>query len=348
MKLILDFKFSSFLILNVFALFLFSGSVSVNAQAGAVGMDPTRIEVVIPAGTEKTVGTTIDYSREIPNVELSPARLIARIEDWTIMPDGDVKFAPVNTLDRSAASWITASTSEFTLAPETSKTIRYTVSVPKGTPPGDYHFAVYVESRDAPPPPKEGTKQIIISFRRYLLVYVLVPNLTFEGELLGLDTKIDDGRLTAFPKLNNLGNSRLRPQHKFEIVDAANKSVFASDMSEARVLLGNHSWQMAYPIDADLPAGKYTLKYTVDFGDKKALQVGKTTFELTGEDVAARQKYDEQVTAQNKAEESAPPISITPEQGAKPNTAQPKAVEDDKTKQDVGGLTKPENKKPLR
>ncbi len=302
MKNFFNVNFFALAILTIFVSALFSNPVSVNAQAGAIGLDPTRIEVVVPAGQEKTVGATVGYSREIAGVELPPARLVVRMEDWTITPEGGVKFAPINTLERSAASWVTASTSELTLTAETQKVIRYTISVPKNTPPGDYYFAVYVESRDAPPPPKEGEKRIMISFRNYLMVYVLVPGLTFEGELLGLATKVVDGTPVVSATLGNKGNSRLRPQHAFEIRDANDKVVFDSQPSEARVVLGGHKWQMPYIIDANLPIGKYKVTYKVDFGDKKSIQVGKTSFEITEADIAARKVLQNQIAAEQNNE----------------------------------------------
>lgn len=331
------------LLLNIFAPALFCCPISVNAQAGAIGLDPTRIEVVIPAGTEKTVGATVGYSREIAGVELPPARLISRMEDWTITPDGDVKFAPVNTLERSAASWVTASTSELTLAPETQKVIRFTVSVPKNTAPGDYYFAAYVESRDAPPPPKEGEKRITISFRNYLMVYVLVPGLTFEGELRGLATKVINGIPVVSPTLGNKGNSRLRPKHSFEIRDSADRVVFDSQPSEARVLLGGHSWQMPYIVDAKLPIGLYKVAYKVDFGDKKAVQIGRTTFEITEADIAARKGLENQVTAERPP--PPPPQNIEPEKAGAASAA--KEVKENKTEPNMpqapktGGDAKP-------
>lgn len=304
----------------------------IKAQIGGIGLDPTRMEVVIPAGTEKTVGAVVDYRTDEPGRSTGLARLIARLEDWTVSPEGDVKIAMPGTLERSAFKWVTMSTTELTLAPDTQKTLRFTISVPKGTPPGDYLFAAYVENRDAPPPPKENHKQVVISFRHYLLVYVMVPDLTVKGELEGLDIKVENGRPVAMPVLSNSGNSRLRPSHSFEISDADGKKVFASDPSEARVVLGGHKWQIPYRIDADLGAGKYTLQYTVDFGDKKAIQVGKTTFEITEADVAARRKFDEQRLAELvKEEEKKPaedkPVSVDGEKKAEPS-AQDKIAAD--------------------
>lgn len=289
---------TKFLSLVCFAIAVLGISSAANAQNAAIGIDPTRIQVIIPAGSEKTVGTTVSYSREAPDVEIPLARLVTRLEDWTISETGNVKFAPASSLERSAASWVTASSSEFTLSPDTQRTIRFTISVPKGTPPGDYYFAAYVESRDAPPPPKEGEKRIVISFRHYLMVYVMVPGLTQEGELQSLETKVENGRPVVIPKLANKGNSHIRPIQTIEILNADDKVVFASDPSEARVLLGGHFWQIPYTLTTDLPPGKYSLKYQVDFLDKKTLQVGKTTFEITDADVAARKKIDNQTIAE--------------------------------------------------
>ncbi len=275
---------------------------------GGISLNPSRLEVVIPAGTEKTVGVAVDYSRDAPG-ELPIMRLAARLEDWALNEKGEIKTAPINTLERSAASWITYSPSEFTIAPEARQILRFTVSVPKDTPPGDYYLACYVENRLAPPPPTQGSKaQLTIRFRFYTLIYVMVPGLSRDGELLGLDTKITDGYPVVSPKLGNKGNSRIRPMQSVEIRDAGDKVVFSAPMFEALVVLGGHSWQMPILVDAPLPAGKYKLAYTVDFGDRKALQRGTSDFEVTEFDVAARlKKSDPTVAKQN-----APPVKTEP------------------------------------
>lgn len=265
-----------------------------NSQAeaqGGISIGPPRIEAVIPAGTEKTVGYAVDYTRDFPEAELSVARLVARMEDWSLENNGDIKFAPVNTLPRSAASWVTFSPSEFNMAPDSRQIMRFTISVPKGTPPGDYYFASYVESRTPPPPPKQGERQISISFRYYTIFYVMVPDLTTEGELTGLDAQVVNGFPVISPQMENRGNSRLRPKHTIEIKDEKDKSLFISEKDETTVLLGGRSLKKGYVLESELPAGKYKVIYTIDFGDKKALQVGKTGFEISQDDVIARQKF---------------------------------------------------------
>ena len=263
----------------------------VQAQVdGGISISPPRMEIIIPAGTEKTVGMIVDYTRDFPEAKLPIARLVARLEDWSVAPNGELMLRPVGTLPRTAAGWVTYTPPEFTLAADTRQIIRFTFSVPKDTPPGDYYLACYIQGRDAPPPPKEGGRQITVSFRYYTLIYVKVPGLTDDAALLALEAKVVNGYPVVIPQMENKGNSRVRPKHAVEIRNADGKVVFTSPMAETMVVLGGHSWQKPFPINAELPAGKYKLSYTVDFGDKKELQVGNTEFVVTETDIAARQK----------------------------------------------------------
>ena len=305
----------SFIIIFVCTFF----SVKINAQEnGGISLLPNRIEVVIPAGTEKTVGVAVDYTRDAPG-KMPLLRLAARLEDWALDEKGEVRTAPVNTLPRSAASWITYTPSEFTIAPETRQILRFTITVPKDAAPGDYYLACYVENRLAPPPPTQGKAQLTINFRFYTMIYVMVPGLSRDGELQGLETAMVNGFPIVSPKLANKGNSRIRPMQSVEIRDAADKVVFSSPMSEALVVLGGHSWQMPIPIDAALPAGKYKLAYTVDFGERKPLQRGTSAFEVTEFDVAARLKQTEPTfTKQN-----APTVADGKTEPAKTDSKQP-------------------------
>ena len=98
----------------------------------------------------------VDYTRDFPEAKLPIARLVARLEDWSVAPNGELMLRPVGTLPRTAAGWVTYTPPEFTLAADTRQIIRFTFSVPKDTPPGDYYLACYIQGRDAPPPPKKA------------------------------------------------------------------------------------------------------------------------------------------------------------------------------------------------
>jgi hypothetical protein len=319
-------------IVFAFITFFFMDVPQVKAQAadGGLKISPSKMDIVLPAGSEKTVGLIVDYDKDSPQAQLPNARLIVRLDDWKISPSGEFSFVAAKTTPRSAASWITYGPSEFTLAPGARQVVRFTVSVPKDTQPGDYYLACYVEERTPPPPPGEGQRQLNIKYRFYSLIYVRVPGLTAEGVLQGLETSVQNGLPVIMPKLANMGNSRLRPKHSVEIRDSSDKVVFSTPMTETLVVLGNQSWQMPIPVDAELPIGSYKLAYSVDFGDKKAVQVGKTEFVITNADVAQRRKSNDPNSAQsdasNKKEKQETPANAQKEeitQKSSPNSTSP-------------------------
>lgn len=328
------FQFSSIKFIAIFSIVFFVSVSTATAQAddgGGISVSPSRLEVIIVAGTERTVGIAVDYTRDIPDTELPTARLIARLEDWSLNEDGSIRFAPINTLERTASPWVTFGPAEFSLAAEKRQILRYTISVPKDTKPGDYLFACYIENRIPPPPPRQGEKRIVLNFRYYTMFYVMVPNLTREGELQALETTVVNGEPVVSPTLGNKGNSRLRPKHSVEIRDATDKILFSSPMSDAMVVLGGHRWKMPFTITIKLPTGKYTLAYTVDFGDKSALQRGKSSFEISEADVIARQKLSEKIAAKTETDDT--PVSPPKESAvaAKPSDSPPIAVKDKET-----------------
>ena len=322
-------KNSTFFFLCAVAIGLQLTATQAIAQVdGGVSISPPKMELTIPAGGEKTVGIVVDYTRDFAEAKLPIARLVARLEDWTVMPDGEVKFLPSGSLARSAAKWITYNPPEFTLSADTRQIIRFTISVPKDTPPGDYYFACYIESRTPPPPPKHGERQIYIGFRYYSIVYVMVPGLTTDASLKALEAKVVNGFPVVIPQMENKGNSHARPKHAIEIRGADGKIMFSSAMSDALVVLGNQSWQKPFPIDVELPAGKYKLAYTVDFQDKKALQIGNTEFVITEADVAERRKPTQKsVVAQEKPTPDAPHPAETKSATVTPNLPTPDRTE---------------------
>jgi hypothetical protein len=314
------FNKKTIIILNLLIIFLIFGVSQTFAQKGGITISPPRMEVVVPAGTEKTVAINIDYNSDDPMEKLPIARIVARLEDWTLQPDGEIKFAPVGTLERSAKPFVTYSPAEFALDDKNGRQpVRLTFNVPKETPPGDYLLACYFEGRDNPPPPKKGEAQLYVRFRYYSLIYVMVPGLSREGELAGLKMNVENGLPIITPKMENKGNSRIRPKHSVEIRDTKDNVVFASPMSDANVILGGKSWEKSYPIDAALPSGDYTLSYTADFGDYTALRKAKVNFKITDNDVALRQ-------TKSKKDSNLPVVGEKREVKSMPETTVPKAT----------------------
>ena len=87
----------------VFAVVVLTTIETTNAQIdGGLTVGPPKMEIVIPAGGEKTVGMAVTYTRDFPTAKLPLARLVARLEDWTIKGNGEISFAPIGTMPRSS------------------------------------------------------------------------------------------------------------------------------------------------------------------------------------------------------------------------------------------------------
>ncbi len=311
------FNKKALIILNLLVILTAFGVRQIIAQKGGISISPPRMEIIVPAGTEKTVAINVDYTTNDPLEKLPVARIIARLEDWTLKDDGELKFAPVGTLERSAKPFVTYSPAEFALDGAGQQVVRLTFNVPQETPPGDYLLACYFEGRDNPPPPKQGEAQLYVRFRYYSLIYVMVPGLTHDGELTSLNVAVKNGLPVITPKMENKGNSRIRPKHSVEIRDVKDKLVFSSPMSDANVILGGKSWEKPYPIDADLPSGDYTLSYTADFGDFTALRKAKLNFKISDSDVALRQTKSKSTTGAPAVVSEKREVEATPKVAAK-------------------------------
>src|SRR5689334_19464576 len=99
------------------------------AEARAAGfmVSPGRVELPVRPGAERTFPVVVDYSKDETEGQLPNLRVAVRAEDWTLDPDGGLRTAPAGTLPRSAADWLTLSTTEFAIAAGTKHVVRVTV-----------------------------------------------------------------------------------------------------------------------------------------------------------------------------------------------------------------------------
>lgn len=268
-------------------LFVFATASASSVKAQGFGVSPGRIELEVKPGAERTTVLTVDYGKEEQIKDQPNIRVIARAEDWGLKPDGELLTAPAGTQPRSATNWLIFSPAEFTIAPGTKQTIRLTISVPAGTKPGDYYTAVYLEDRNPPPPPQANNPQINIRYRFYSLIYVMVPELTRRGEITNLVASAEEGKTVVNATLKNTGNSHIRGIHSVEIKNEADQTVAEIPRKEATVLLGDSEMTLQLALDKRLPAGKYKVVYSIDFGKTQSVLVGKTMLEITGSENAA-------------------------------------------------------------
>lgn len=235
------------------------------AQSGGMALAPARFELEMMPGTEKTVVVSLDYKAD-PNVA-KPVRIVASLNDWTITREGFVEFFPANSRPNSASPWIIYTPGEAAVAPGTPHAIRVTVSVPANAAPGDHLAALIIEQRPENLKLAENTRQMIVRYRLASVFYIKVGKLTRKGEFGDLIAATTEEGLAITSILKNSGNSVVRPTASMSVFDADGKAVAEIPESETLPILANAEMAQTTKLAKTLAAGKYTVKYRVDFQD---------------------------------------------------------------------------------
>ncbi|MEK6321335.1 MAG: hypothetical protein AABN33_06585 [Acidobacteriota bacterium] len=238
-----------------------------------IAISPSRIELPMMPGTEKTVVVNLIYTADVGNGQ--PTRVIAYLGDWGISQKGKVIFYPAGSQPESACSWLVYSPTEVTVQSGRVHPIRVTVSVPKDAAPGDHLAALFVEPRPETIKLEENRKQLQVKFRLAAVFYIMVPNLTKKGSLASLKSEAGETGIVVTPRLENSGNSHIRPTYSIKVLDHQGKTVVETADTEALPVLAKSEMEMPVTIEKKLPAGNYSVRYRVRFDDGGAITEGQ-------------------------------------------------------------------------
>ncbi|HWP42622.1 MAG TPA: hypothetical protein VNO14_05265 [Blastocatellia bacterium] len=229
-----------------------------------ITITPSRLELVMLPGTEKTVVVNLIYSSVTGKAE--PTRVIAYLGDWNISREGKIRFYPPGTLPNSACAWMFYSPVEELIMPGRTHSIRVTISVPKDAAPGDHLAALFVEPRVDNLKTIQNQKQVRMKFRLAAIFYVMVPELTRKGSLEGLRAEAGPGGVTVIPRLKNEGNSHIRPVSSVKLIDSAGVVVAEVTGIESLPVLAGSEIEAPIQVERSFPEGDYLLRYRVDLG----------------------------------------------------------------------------------
>ncbi|HET9532136.1 MAG TPA: hypothetical protein VFQ92_17380 [Blastocatellia bacterium] len=238
-----------------------------------IGIAPTRFELPMMPGTEKTVVVNVIYNSV--SGEAEPCRLVAYLGDWSILKNGDTEFYRAGSQPGSASPWLIYSPGEVTAIPGKVHPIRVTISVPKDATPGDHLAALFVESRPDNIKLDKNRRQVVLRFRMTALFYIMVPQLTRKGSLENLTAGQNENGIVVTPTLKNSGNSHLRPVHSIRIIDSAGAVVADLPPRESLPVLGDSEMSPPLLIEKSLPPGSYSVRYRVDFKDGTPITEGQ-------------------------------------------------------------------------
>lgn len=255
------------------------------AQSGSMSLAPARFELEMRPGTETTVVVDLDYKSA--GEAAKPARIVASLNDWTMTRDGRVEFFPANTRPDSASSWLIYSPGEAAVMPGTMHQIRVTVAVPANARPGDHLASLIIEQRPETLKFAQNARQMVVKYRMASLFYIKVAGLTREGSFEDLYAESLPEGIVVTPVLRNAGNSMVRPTASVQVIDADGKVAAALPESETLPILAGGEIARPILIESALAAGKYSVKYRVDFQDGRPAVEGLTDVVVSAPQIAA-------------------------------------------------------------
>lgn len=256
-----------------FLILLLSTVFAVSAQSsGSMALAPARFELEMPPGTETTVVVNLDYKSASESAK--PTRIVASLNDWTMTRDGRVEFFPANTQANSASSWLIYTPGEASVTPGTIHQIRVTIAVPANARPGDHLAALVVEQRPDSIKYEQTVRQMVVRYRMASVFYIKVPGLTKRGNFENLFAESAQNGIIVTPILKNEGNSMIRPTAALSVLNVNGTLVAELPDTEILPILAGTETAKPFLIEKVLAAGKYTVKYLVDFQDGRPATEG--------------------------------------------------------------------------
>lgn len=275
----------SILLLSILPLLAVAQAQTASSQAPQrmpelddIAISPSRVELPMMPGTEKTIVINLIYSSDTGKGQST--RVVAYLGDWGITKEGKVDFYPAGSRSNSASPWLVYSPTEVTVEPGKAHPIRVTISVPKDATPGDHLAALFVEPRPDNIKLEQNRKQVRMKFRLAAVFYIMVPNLTQKASLENLKVEAIGRGVIVTPRLKNEGNSHVRPVYSIKLLDQTGNTIAEVPETEALPVLAGSEMEMPLLIEKVLPAGNHSVRYRVRFSEAGAVTEGRAELEV--------------------------------------------------------------------
>jgi Bacterial protein of unknown function (DUF916) len=257
-------------------------AASAPVGAGAVSVRPEHPSAANPSyfTLSTAAGTTVHDAIVIANPSTSAVSLIiSPVDGLTGQTSGSV-FANRQDKVYKAGAWVTPELATLDLAPGTSRTVGFSVSVPAGTPAGDHLAGIAVENTQ-PVTSSNGfaIKQIL---RNVIGVLVIVPgSAIFTPHLasLGIQQLGTTGIGAVNVGLSNAGTRLAKPKLTVALVDTDNATAYHRTLTrELDTLLPGDLITYPFAWPDRLQKGRYQITATLAGGGSSVTMT--RTFQL--------------------------------------------------------------------
>lgn len=231
--------------------------------------DGSRFEAEVGAGE------TVDLTAVMTNFGASPIELRVYTADVVPAINGGLRLAERGTEPTGTSLWMSFSEEEFTLQPQESIERPITITVPEGTPAGQYVNAVALETVNPINPSASSSFEQF--FRKVVSVYITVPgDLAANFELGTPEVLVAQGRSGIQIPLSNTGNVRIDLVGAVLIKSPEGNVVYEGTVQLGPVYNGQQTMiQIAF--GSVPPPGDYLLTYSLT---DNASEVNVSTSEM--------------------------------------------------------------------
>lgn len=210
-------------------------------------------------------------SLEIRNNGESPLKMLVYPGDAWTTPDGGLGGPLLGESSKSTGLWVKSEISEVEIQGRETKEIPFRISVPEGTPAGDYMALLFVQEAgkadEAPEAQgadeKKAAFAVTLQTRFAIVLWVRVPGALNPGLALEPPVKaVQDGRLTLSYNLRNDGNVFLKPSTSWVLLAPDGTEVASAPRLEGASLVpgGTMAIPVQLPTDQALVRGSYRLQ----------------------------------------------------------------------------------------
>ena len=174
-----------------------------------------------------------------PGFDLDGVRVNVKHNDWLLTLQGDPQFLSPGSHPRSLSNWLNLPNSDFALALNGSRDVRYTIQVPQDAKPGLYWGVLFFNGQGKASTEKVE-KGVKLQFNVNVghVIYVKVGGVSVEGKITGMKSTLEGGKLTVSSTVRNSGTMYLNLTGRVELRDSSGKVVAQKPVQNGLVLPG--------------------------------------------------------------------------------------------------------------
>ena len=266
---------SSFLLNAPFLLLLvlsiFPATAVAQEEARGISLAPLVFEL------NANPGDTLSEQIRVTNRSTNTIAITPEVRDFTPVGEaGEVNILEEEQATYSLRAWTIVSPEEISLAPNETKTMTFTIGVPRNAEPGGHYGSILASTAGTTP----GGTGVAVAQKVGSLVLLRVTGEAAESLQLrefSAPGFLEKGPVPFVIRFENIGNIHLKPAGYITVTNLWGREVARVELEQKNVIPGSiRRLEPTWDIKGGL--GRYTATLTAVYGSKQQNLSGVVTF----------------------------------------------------------------------